>query len=108
MAALRAAGGCCWSRFSIVARKAPVSRSSRRHSFSRRLRAWTLTHKLRARGWACSLCRRDGGEVFIEGYRDSTAASPLFSSDQEKYPTLLDDKYRTGFVVTCPSTSTPL
>jgi signal transduction histidine kinase len=43
-----------------------------------------------------------GGEAFIEGYGDGTPASPLFSTAQDKYPTLLHDPYRTAFVVTCP------
>ena len=43
-----------------------------------------------------------GGETFIEGHQDGTLDSPLFSTAQGSYPTMLSEQYHTAFVVTCP------
>ena len=44
-----------------------------------------------------------GGEVFIEGTQDGTAASPRFTTASGRnYPATLTAPFRTAFVVTCP------
>lgn len=43
-----------------------------------------------------------GGEVFIQGYADGTPNTPLFTTAQDTYPTLLCEDFRTAFIVACP------
>ena len=42
-----------------------------------------------------------GGEVFVEGHEDGTAASAPFSTAAGNYPSLLAPGFLTGFVVAC-------
>ena len=43
-----------------------------------------------------------GGEAFVEGYRDGTPLSPLFSTAARRYPSLLSGGFYTAFVVALP------
>lgn len=43
-----------------------------------------------------------GGEAYIEGYADGTPLSPLFSTAQSRYPSLLSGGFYTAFVVALP------
>ena len=43
-----------------------------------------------------------GGEAFIEGYRDGTPLTPLFSTASTCYPSLLSDGFCTALVVALP------
>ena len=42
------------------------------------------------------------GETYIEGHKEGTAASPLFSTAQGSYPPVLQDGFCTAFVTVCP------
>ncbi len=43
-----------------------------------------------------------GGEAFVEGYKDGTPLSPLFSTAKGRYPSLLSGNFYTAFVVALP------
>lgn len=43
-----------------------------------------------------------GGEVFIEGYENGTPDSPIFTTAQDTYPSIITEDFRTAFVVACP------
>ncbi len=43
-----------------------------------------------------------GGEAFVEGYKDGTPLSPIFSTAQGYYPSLLFSGFYTAFVVALP------
>ncbi len=43
-----------------------------------------------------------GGEAFVEGYRDGTPLSPLFSTAEGCYPSVLAGGFYTAFVVALP------
>ncbi len=43
-----------------------------------------------------------GGEAFVEGYADGTPLSPLFSTAEGHYPSLLSGGFYTAFVVALP------
>ncbi len=43
-----------------------------------------------------------GGEAYIEGYADGTPLSPLFSTAEGRYPSLLSGGFYTAFVIALP------
>lgn len=43
-----------------------------------------------------------GGEAFVEGYTDGTPLSPLFSTAEGRYPSLVSGGFYTAFVVALP------
>ena len=43
-----------------------------------------------------------GGEVFIEGCGDGTSKSTPFTTARGAYPSMLEEGFRTAFIVTCP------
>lgn len=51
---------------------------------------------------ALKIVEAHGGEVFVEGHADGTPDAPSFTTAQGRYPSLLADGFRTGFVVACP------
>ena len=47
------------------------------------------------------------GEAYIEGHNDGTADSPVFSTAQGTYPSVLQDGFCTAFVAVCPLKTVP-